>query len=303
MTQSAFRSGFIALMGKPNAGKSTLINTLVGEKVSIVSHRPQTTRDKIVGIVNGEDYQAVFVDTPGIHQPKNALGNYMMKSVDAAYDGVDAVVYLLACDKAVDHHDTDTITRLASNKKTPVIVAINKCDEVEQEAIVARIQAIRDIPNVHAIVPISAKTGKNCSYLLEQLVALLPSGQPYYDTDLYTDKSMRFLAAEIIREKALRLLSDEVPYGIGVSVNRYTVRDDGIVDIDADVICEKQAHKAIVIGKQGAMIKRISTAARIELEKLADAKVFLTLYVRVKEDWRDSDLVLNELGYNIKKPN
>mgnify|MGYP001026915872 FL=1 len=302
MAQENFRAGFVTLAGKQNAGKSTLINTLVGEKVSIVSHRPQTTRDKIVGIVNTDEYQAVFVDTPGIHKPKNALGTYMMKSVEAACDGVDAIVYLLACDKAVDAHDTDTIAKMAG-KHPAVFVAINKCDEVEQSAILSRIEAVKDIPNVRAIVPISAKTGKNCAYLLEQIVQSLPYAQPYYDAELYTDKTMRFLASEIVREKALRLLSEEVPYGIGVSITQYQVRDDGIVQIDADLICEKQAHKPIVIGKQGAMIKRISTAARIELEKLVGGKVFLTVYVRVKPDWRDSDLVLNELGYNAKKPN
>lgn len=286
-------------MGKPNVGKSTLTNTLVGEKVSIVSWRPQTTRDKIIGILNGADYQAVLVDTPGVHKPKNMLSQYMMKSVEAAQDGVDVYLYLISCDKKLDGYDTDYIAKLAARNK-PLIVVVNKCDEVEQAAILERIDALKSIEGITAIIPVSAKTGKNCDMLQAEIVKLLPEGEKYYSEEMYTDKTLRFLAAEAIREKALKLLEDEIPYGIGVAINKFEYRQDGIVDVDADVICEKQAHKAIVIGKGGAMIKQISTQARIDIEKLVDAKVFLTLYVRVKPDWRDHDLVLNELGYHSK---
>lgn len=294
-----FRSGFITLLGKPNVGKSTLTNRLVGEKVSIVSNRPQTTRDKIVGIVNKEGMQAVILDTPGVHKPKNMLSEYMMKSVEAAQDGVDVYVYIIACDKRLDSYDVDYIRRLATRGK-PLIVVVNKCDETDRKNILERIDALKDLEGVKAIVPISAKNGKNCDLLEKEIYDALPEGQPYYAEDMYTDKSMRFMAAEIVREKALRLLGEEVPYGIGVSINKFEYRADGIVEIDADVICEKQAHKAIVIGKGGDMIKKISTQARYDIEKMTGQHVFLTLYVRVKPDWRDSNPMLNELGYSQK---
>lgn len=294
-----FKSGFITLLGKPNVGKSTLTNTLVGEKVSIVTWRPQTTRNKIIGILNGEGYQAVFVDTPGMHKAKNALSTFMIKSIESASEGVDVYLYLIACDKSVDHFDIDYVQKLVNSKK-PVIVCINKCDEVEQGDILERIDALKNIEGIKAIIPISALNGKNCDQLKEEILKYLPEGQPFYDEDIYTDKSVRFMVTEIIREKALKLYEDEIPYGIGVSINKFEQRENGIVDIDADVICEKQTHKAIVIGKKGDMIKKLSTNSRLDIEKLVDAKVFLTLYIRVKAGWRDSDLMLNELGYNPK---
>lgn len=295
-----FKSGFITILGKPNVGKSTLTNRLVGEKVSIVSWRPQTTRNKIVGILNGEGYQAVFVDTPGMHKAKNMLSNFMLKSIENASEGVDLYLYLIACDKKLDGFDLEHIQKLISTKK-PVIVCINKCDEAQQKDILERIDALKDIEGIQAIMPISAQNGKNCDELKSQIIDSLPQGQPFYDDDIYTDKSLRFMVSEIVREKALKMLGDEIPYGIGIAINKFSQRENGIVDIDADVVCEKKAHKAIVIGKNGEMIKNISTAARLDMEKLLDNKVFLTLYVRVKQDWRDSDLMLNELGYNPKK--
>lgn len=297
------KSGFITIAGKPNAGKSTLTNALVGEKVSIVSKKPQTTRNRVIGIVNGEKdgekYQAVLVDTPGIHKPRNMLSEFMMKSVDVALDGVDCVIYMLACDKKPDEYDDAYVQRFAKSK-TPFILVINKCDEVEEKSIIERIERYKDAEGIEAIIPVSALKGKNVDLLLDEIVKILPQGEQFYSDDMYTDRSMRFLAAEIVREKALRLLGDEVPYGIGVSVNKFEEREDGVVEIDCDVICEKQAHKAIVIGKGGEMIKKISTSARIDMEKLLDAKVFLTLYVRVKPDWRDSRAVMGELGYDKK---
>ena len=293
------KSGFVSLIGKPNAGKSTLTNTIVGEKVSIVSWKPQTTRNKILGILSGEDYQLIIVDTPGMHKAKNALSKYMMKSVEAGQDGVEVIVYVMAMDKRFDEHDIQNIEKYAG-KTTPFIIALNKCDEVEQSAILERITALKDIQGIDSIIPISALTGKNVDMLKARLLELLPEGERFFDEDMYTDKSMRFMVSEIIREKALRNLDEEIPYGIGVVVNKYEMGDNGVVSIDADIVCEKQSHKAMVIGKGGAMIKKISTQARQDIENIIDGKVFLNLYVRVKEDWRDSDFLLNQLGYNIK---
>lgn len=293
-------SGFIAVLGKPNVGKSTLINTLVGEKVSIVSHKPQTTRNKILGIMNGQGYQAVFIDTPGLHKAKNALSEYMMKSAESSIDGVDAVIYVLACDKEADKYDEEKIRAFAKSDK-PFVLLLNKCDIVDKEVIPERIAGYKGVEGIDAIIPISAKTGKGTDTLKEVIVGLLPEGNAYFDEDAYTDKSLRFMAAEIIREKSLYNLSDEIPYGIGVSINKFAVNERGLTEIDADIVCEKKAHKPIIIGKGGAMMKKIATASRYELEKLIDGKVFLTLWVRVKEDWRDSDFLLNQLGYNGKE--
>ncbi|MDE7192052.1 MAG: GTPase Era [Clostridia bacterium] len=293
------KSGFVSLIGKPNAGKSTLTNTIVGEKVSIVSWKPQTTRNKILGILSGEDYQLIIVDTPGMHKAKNALSKFMMKSVESGQDGVEVIVYVMAMDKRLDDHDLQYINKY-SGEDTPFIVALNKCDEVEQSAILERITALKDIQGIDSIIPISALTGKNVDMLKSRLLELLPEGERFFDEDMYTDKSMRFMVSEIIREKALRNLDEEIPYGIGVVVNKYEMGKNGVISIDADIVCEKQSHKAMVIGKGGAMIKKISTQARQDIENIVEQKVFLNLYVRVKEDWRDSDFLLNQLGYNIK---
>ena len=293
------KSGFVSLIGKPNAGKSTLTNTIVGEKVSIVSWKPQTTRNKILGILSGEDYQLIIVDTPGMHKAKNALSKFMMKSVESGQDGVEVIVYVMAMDKRLDDHDLQYINKYAG-EDTPFIVALNKCDEVEQSAILERITALKDIQGIDSIIPISALTGKNVDMLKSRLLELLPEGERFFDEDMYTDKSMRFMVSEIIREKALRNLDEEIPYGIGVVVNKYEMGKNGVISIDADIVCEKQSHKAMVIGKGGVMIKKISTQARQDIENIVDQKVFLNLYVRVKEDWRDSDFLLNQLGYNIK---
>lgn len=293
------KAGFVSLIGKPNAGKSTLTNTLVGEKVSIVSWKPQTTRNKILGIMNGDDYQIIIVDTPGIHKAKNALSKYMMKSVEKGQEGVEIIVYVSAMDKKLDDADKEYIAKYAG-KKTPLIIVLNKCDEVEKQAIAERMNELKDIKGVDSIIPVSALTGKNTDMLVERFLQLLPDGERYFDEDMYTDKSVRFMVSEIIREKALRNLDKEIPYGIGVVVNKFEYRNDGLIDIDADIVCEKQSHKAMVIGKGGAMIKKISTQSRQDIEDLVDTQVFLNLYVRVKEDWRESDFILNQLGYNIK---
>ena len=297
------KSGFIAITGKANAGKSTLVNSLVGEKVSIVSHKPQTTRNKISGILNGEkngeEFQAIFIDTPGLHRAKNALSEYMMLEAGSVNESADAAIYVLACDKEPDKYDDERIRALACSP-IPFILAVNKCDVADPEFVPQRIDRYKDVEGIAAIIPISARTGKNLDMLLDEIVKVLPEGRRYYDEDVYTDKNMRFMAAEIIREKALYNLSDEVPYGIGVNINKYSVQENGVTEIDADVICEKKAHKPIIIGKGGAMLKKIGSDARFELEKLTGGRVYLTLWVRVKPDWRDDGSVMRMLGYDKK---
>lgn len=283
----------------PNAGKSTLINALVGEKVAIVSWRPQTTRNKILGVVNTDGAQVVLIDTPGIHQAKNKLGRYMMQSVASGLKDVDGVIYVLDAAKGVREEDDAFLSERAES--FPVIVALNKQDAVTQETLFKALDKLNGYKAVRAIVPVSAKKGENLDVLLSEAEKLLPEGEKMYPDDMYTDRTMRFMAAEIIREKALYLLDKEVPYGIGVNINKFELRDDKpIYDIDADVVCEKQSHKAIVIGRGGEMLKKIATAAREDLEELAGCKVFLTLYVRVKAEWRDSDYLMRELGYDVK---
>ncbi len=294
-----FKSGFVTIIGKANVGKSTLLNALVGEQVAIVSWRPQTTRDKIIGIMNGDNYQAVFVDTPGIHKAKNELSKFMMKNVESALDGVDIVIYVLNGEKSIDENDMKIINQYAASS-TPFIVVINKMDVADREKVLGMIDKLKDIEGIDSIVPISAMKGKKLDILKERIEANLKEGVQFYPEDMITDKSVRFMVAEIIREKAMKFLGEEVPYGVAVSINLFKERDDSLIDIDADIICEKSAHKPIIIGKGGAMLKKIGSSARVDIEKLLDCKVFLNLWVRVKADWRDSELMLNELGYNIK---
>lgn len=292
--------GFICIAGLANAGKSTLINALVGEKVSIVSWRPQTTRNKILGIVNGEGYQAVFIDTPGIHDVKNKLGEYMMQSVEKSLEDVDGVLYVIDAAKGMQKEDYIFLEKYAP--QAPVVVALNKTDSVTRETLFFTLNKLNGIENIKAIVPISAKKAENLEALEKELTDVLQEGEPMFPEDMFTDSSMRFMAAEIIREKALYLLDKEVPYGIGVYINKFALRDDKpIYDIDADIVCEKPSHKAIIIGKGGETLKKIATAARHDLEEMCGEKVFLTLYVRVKQEWRDSDFLMRELGYDVKE--
>ncbi len=294
------RCGFVTIAGKPNAGKSTLINSLVGEKVAIVSWRPQTTRDKITGVVNGDDYQVVFVDTPGLHNSQNKLGEFMMKNVDSALKDIDAILYVVNAEKGFDSFDQKFLDEHI-DKKIPIVVALNKIDKATRESIFEQLGKLSKYPRLKAVVPICALRNEGVEEILSQLVKIMPEGEPAFPEDIYTDKSMRFMAAEIIREKALKLLDKEIPYGISVSINKFDMRADGeLYSIDADIICEKDTHKPIIIGKKGAMLKRIAIDARKDLEEMTDCKVFLELWVRVKEDWRDNDFLLNELGYNKK---
>ena len=298
--EEEFRSGFVTLMGRPNAGKSTLLNTIVGEKVSIVSWKPQTTRNKIKGIYNEPGYQIIFIDTPGLHKPRNSLGDYMMKTAASATEGIDCIVYLIDGEKGFLPDDKENITQYVASGFR-VIVVVNKVDHITKEKVMSILTEINGMTGITAVVPLSALRDRNVKPLIEEIKKLLSDTIKYYDEDSYTDKNMRFITAEIIREKALRLLDQEVPYGIGVDVREYSYREGGdIIDINADIICEKQAHKPIILGKGGSMIKKIATYARQDLEEIAGAKIFLTLFVRVKDDWRENESVMRSIGYDKK---
>lgn len=292
-----FKSGFVTIAGKPNVGKSTLLNALIGEKVAIVSWRPQTTRNKINGILNGENYQIVFVDTPGIHEAKNNLSEYMMKSVKSALDGVDAVIYVLSAEKRFDDKDKDFI--LSYKQNVPVIVVINKVDAVEKRVVFELMRELGEM-GVDEIIPTSAVKGDNVDVVKNTVLSLMKEGEAYYPEDEFTDLNMRFMAGEIIREKAMRLLNDEVPYGICVNVMSFK-EEENITKINADIVVEKKAHKPIVIGKGGSMLKKIGTEARRELERFTDGKIYLELFVKVKEEWRDNSVLLSDFGYNDKE--
>lgn len=288
------KSGFIAIIGKPNAGKSTLLNAIVGEKVSIVSPKPQTTRNKIVGILNEKDCQIVFVDTPGVLKPKNKLGEYMMDSVKSASEEVDAVIIVVDASKGLTEQDIRLIERY---KKYNEIIAFTKMDLVNYEQVFPELDKLNSL-KVNDVVPVSAKKGKNMEELKTVLKKYLSSDILYYPEDMYTDRTERFMAAEIIREKALLLLKDEIPHGVGVNIVRMHQREDkAIVDIDADIYIEKASHKPIIIGKEGSMLKTIGEYSRKDIEKLIDSKVNLKLWVRVKEEWRDDNSALDNLGY------
>lgn len=298
-----YKYGNVAVVGRANAGKSTFVNSAIGEKVSIVSWKPQTTRNGIMGIYTDNAAQIVFIDTPGLHSPKNRLGRYMMKSVSSALEDADVILYVVDGEKGLREEDKRHISRYLESG-LPMVVAVNKVDHIEKSRVMEILTALSQYKEISAVVPMSALRGRNVKAVLDELKALLPEGEKRYEDDDYTLSDMRFMASEVIREKALRLLGEEVPYGIGVSINKYEYRETGnLIDIDADVVVEKKNHKGIVLGKGGAMIKKIATYARIDLEEITGAKIFLTLWVRVKEEWRNDQLVLSDLGYVKKKEN
>jgi len=292
------KSGFIAVLGLPNAGKSTLTNALVGEKVSIVSWRPQTTRDKIIGIVNDEDSQIVLIDTPGIHEGKSKLAAFMADEVTSARSGSDGALYVLDGSRILEKQTFEFIRSLAAT--TPTVVVVNKMDIADKALAMQTVARLSEIKGIE-IVPISAAKKENLDELLAVVKKMLKDDVPYYPEDMYTDKPLRFMAAEIVREKALKFLLAEIPHGIGVEVRKFETGEDGVTRIEADVICEKETHKPIIIGKGGATLKRISVAARKELESLVDGQVYLRLFVKVKSGWQDDGNVLNLLGYVKKK--
>ena len=294
----AFKSGFITIIGRPNVGKSTLLNLLTGEKISIISRKPQTTRHNIRTIVTKEDFQMVFVDTPGIHKPKNKLGEFMTNAAMDTLDDVDIVLYLVeATDREIGPGDQSIISAL-EKVDTPVILAINKVDLVEKSSLLPLIDLYSKAYDFKEIVPISATDPRTAELMFNILKQYLPEGEKLYPDDMLTDQPAKVLVQELIREKMLELLDDEVPHGIGIEVVRYNENEErNILGIDANIYCEKATHKAIIIGRGGEMLKKIGIRAREDIERLFGMKVVLKLWVKVKEDWRNNDFMLNELGY------
>ena len=293
--ENAFRSGFVTIIGRPNVGKSSLMNRMIGEKIAIVSSRPQTTRSRIMGVLTGDDTQVVFLDTPGIHDPRTKLGEYMMHSVRDAMDGMDAALVILDVT-----HITPNDLQIAADmkgKNVPVILALNKIDLVTPEQILAATAKAAE-SGLEEIIPVSAKTGGGVEELVSCLRKHLPSGPKYFPDDMITDQPERILCAEIIREKALRHLRDEVPHGIGVEIMKIETLSEKLTEINATVYCERDAHKAIIIGKHGAMLQTIGTEARLDIEKLLDTHVNLKLWVKIRPDWRNNASDLKNLGYD-----
>ncbi len=298
--ENNYKSGFVTLIGRPNVGKSTLMNHLIGQKIAITSDKPQTTRNRIQTVYTDERGQIIFLDTPGIHKAKNKLGEYMVSVAEHTLKEVDLILWLVEPSTFIGAGERYIAEQL-QKVKTPIMLVINKIDTVKnQDEILTFIDTYKDICNFSEIVPLSALKGKNTDLMLELIYKYLPAGPQYYDEDTVTDQPMRQIAAELIREKALRLLSDEIPHGIAVTIEKMTERPNGLMDIEANIVCERDSHKGIIIGKGGAMLKKIGTAARREIEDLMDTKVNLQLWVKVRKEWRDSELYMKNYGYNGK---
>ncbi len=298
MPKDKFYSGFVSVIGRPNVGKSTLSNRLVGQKISIVSSKPQTTRNKIRLILTKDDYQIVFLDTPGIHVPKSKLGSYMVKSANTTLNEVDVILYLIEPSRKIGEQDNLILQKLET-VDTPVFLVINKIDTVDKEQLLEVMNVYSKRYNFAEIIPISAEKDQNIDTLMNLMRANLQEGPMYYDEELVTDEPERQIVSEIIREKALRQLQDEIPHGIAVVVERMTVeKDRDLVSISATIYCERDSHKGIIIGKKGDKLKRIGTDARRDIERLLGSKVFLETFVKVKKDWRDSDFLLKNFGYD-----
>ena len=293
-----FKSGFVTIVGRPNTGKSTLLNLLTGEKIAIMSDKPQTTRHAIRTIVGTDAYQAVFIDTPGMHKPRNKLGEYMMTSALNALQDVEAVIWMVeATDPKPGPGDMHILELLIKSGK-PVILLINKIDRIGREALLPIMEGYSRLHPFAAIIPVCALRKETRDHVMREVEKLLPEGERYFPEDTLTDQPERVLVQEMIREKILQLMSDEVPHGTGVEVFSYKVNpNNNVLEIDANIYCEKDSHKGILIGKGGSMLKRIGSLARADIEKLVDRKVYLRVWVKVREDWRDNDNVLNELGY------
>ena len=302
MDKKMFKSGFATLIGRPNVGKSTLMNKLIGQKIAITSNKPQTTRNRIQTVYTDETGQIIFLDTPGIHQAKNKLGKYMVNIAERTMNEVDLILWLVEPTTYIgagEQHIAKQLQRI----KTPVFLVINKTDTVRNEEIPVFISAYKDICNFAEIIPVSALKGYNTSVLMEQIFKYMPQGPQYYDEDTVTDQPERQIVAELVREQALKSLNDEIPHGIAVIIERMKERpneqgyESSMIDIDATIICERSSHKGIIIGKGGGMLKQIGTHARREIEALLDCRVNLKLWVKVKKDWRDSDFLIRNYGY------
>lgn len=297
---SGFYSGFIALAGKPNVGKSTLMNCLLGEKIAITSYKPQTTRNKIQSILTKDDYQMIFIDTPGIHRPKSKLGTYMIRSVENALNQVDVCLFLAEPEWKISERDLFALNKL-KKINTPVFLVINKIDTVEKSKLLQVMDEYRKVYDFAEIIPVSALKGQNTDELLRIIRSYLPEGPMYFPEDMITDQPEKQILSELIREKALLLLQDEIPHGIAVEINSMKKREGrDLVDVEATIYCEKDSHKGIIIGKRGDMLKKIGSRARNDAENLLGSPIYLRLWVKVKKDWRDSDFLLKNFGYDKK---
>ena len=296
MNNAKYKSGFATIIGRPNVGKSTLMNTLIGQKIAITSNKPQTTRNRIMTVYTGEEGQIVFLDTPGMHKAKNKLGNYMMSAVNSSIKDADVLIWMVEAGKELNAQEKDILETLKA-VNTPKLLVINKIDSVKREEIPEIILYYSKACGFEEIIPVSAMDGTNTDELLKCIFKYLPYGEPFYDEDTVTDQPVRQIAAEMIREKALHALDEEIPHGLAVMIEKMDF-SGRIVDIEATIVCEKESHKGIIIGKGGSMLKKIGTNARYEIEKMLEAKVNLKLFVKVKDRWRDSEFLLKNFGYN-----
>lgn len=298
MKERKFKSGFVTIIGRTNVGKSTLMNNVIGQKIAITSNKPQTTRNRIQTVYTCEDGQIIFIDTPGIHKAKNKLGEYMVRIAERTLNEVDIILWLVEPSSYIGEGDMHILEKLKTTK-TPVILVINKVDTIPKEEVLPLIDEFKDIYSFEDIVPLSALKGDNVDALLDTVFKNLQEGPMYYDEDTITDQPERQIVSEIIREKALRSLGQEVPHGIAVTIESMKERKvKKIIDIEATIICERESHKGIIIGKKGSKLKQIGTWAREEIENLLDIQVNLKLWVKVKKDWRDSDFLLKNYGFN-----
>jgi GTP-binding protein Era len=291
-----YKSGFVTLIGRPNVGKSTLMNQLIGQKIAITSNKPQTTRNRIQTVLTTEDGQIVFVDTPGIHKAKNKLGEYMVNVAEHSLNDVDVVLWLVEPTTFIGAGERHIISQL-QRVKSPVILVINKTDMVKPQDVLESIDTYRKEYDFAEIVPVSARSGENTDELVRVILQYLPYGPQFYDEDTVTDQPERQIVAEIIREKALHCLQEEIPHGIAVAIDRMKM-EKKVMHIDATIICERDSHKGIIIGKQGAMLKKIGSTARYEIERMLECKVNLKLWVKVQKNWRDSDYLVKNFGYH-----
>lgn len=298
--EKEYKSGFVTIIGRPNVGKSTLMNRLIGQKIAITSNKPQTTRNRIQTVLTNEEGQIIFLDTPGIVKAKNKLGEYMLNVATRTLEEVDVILWIVEPTSFIGALEEYIIEQL-KKVKTPVILGVNKIDSVGEKEILEAISTYKDVCNIKEIVPVSAMEGTGTEDLVSTIMKYLPEGPQYFDEDTITDQPERQIVAELIREKALRCLDKEIPHGIAVVIDSMKERKKSdIIDIDATIVCERDSHKGIIIGKQGAMLKKIGSLARVEMENLLDAKVNLKIWVKVRKDWRDNELYLKNYGYNQK---
>ncbi len=295
MQSEKFRSGYVSLTGRPNVGKSTLLNTILGEKVAIVSPKPQTTRNRIIGVKTLPDAQIVFIDTPGIHKPKHKLGELMVKQAKESVKEVDVILFMVEPEEPGS--GDKFIIDILKDMGKPVFLLINKVDTVKKPLVLPVIEAYSKLYPFKEIIPISALAGDGIDALIKTIVNYLPEGPKYYPDDILTDQLERFMVSEIIREKIIQQTEDEIPYSVAIEINQWSEREDGVVFIQANIYVEREGQKGIIIGKGGARLKTIGTNARLEIEKLLGTKVFLELWVKIKKDWRSSERILKELGF------